>query len=71
MITTDAPRENAPAVFELCGHWSGLLIYRLGPALADASYAWGDIELNPPSANGPVAPAQPAIPNATYEQLYS
>ncbi len=71
MMTPDASREHAPAVLELCGHWTGLLLYRLGAAVADAGYAWRDIESKTPSSNAPAIGAQPSIPNSTYEQLYS
>ena len=36
--------KNTAAMPELCGHWSGLLLYRLGAAAADANYAPIDVE---------------------------
>ncbi len=71
MITPDVSRENAPAELELCRHWGGLLLYRLGPAAADASYASGDIDSKTPSSKAAIIGAQPSVPNPTYEQLYS
>ncbi len=71
MVTPNASRKHAPVSLELCGHWTGLLLYRLGAAVADASYAWGDIDSETPSSNAPAIGAQPSIPNSTYEQLYS
>ncbi len=70
MIALNLARENSPAVFELRGHWGGLLVYRLGAAVADTSFAWGDIGFTAPSPNAAAIDAQPSIPNPTYEQLH-
>jgi hypothetical protein len=36
--------KNTTALRELCGHWGGLLLYRLGAAAADANYASSDVD---------------------------